>query len=303
MMSKLCENLCVSIEGGGIPVQTVAVCYQKNKDLAQKIAQLLPYNTVVVDSVNAPLAASEAVGISHAIELYHPGEPNYNLCHKQQNILLAQGCLLLSLYDWQENYLFDSFWGDTNYRKLPKLLAQVNQQMAKADLFHITSDLGTDISFSVKGRRWIVADGLCRSDELSQMPDGELYTCPIEETFNGILVVDGTITRSWLPQKPQRLEFKQGRLIHASDEFAQYIKPKGPDIYLIGEFAIGFNPAHRDIVHNISVDEKAAGSVHFALGDSYHLGKNNCQCHVDMVIRNPKIATSPSIEFPFFTQG
>jgi leucyl aminopeptidase (aminopeptidase T) len=301
-MYKLRDNLRVAIESGAVSVQKVAICYQKNQVLAQKIAQLLPYQTVLVDSVNAPLAGFELVGISHALELYHPAEVNYDLCRKQRAVMREQGCLLLSLYDWQENYLEDAFWGNTDYRQLPKLLDGVMQDLEQADTFHITSDLGTDILFSVKGRQWLIANGICRRGELSQMPDGELYTCPIEESFNGVLVVDGTITRSWLPREPQRLEFKQGQLIHASAEFANYIKPNGPAIYQIGEFAIGFNPAHREIVHNISVDEKAAGSVHFALGDSYNLGKNNCLCHVDMVIRNPQIETNPNIDFPFFNK-
>jgi leucyl aminopeptidase (aminopeptidase T) len=182
-------------------------------------------------------------------------------------------------------------------------LQLIKKSLEKVDLFHITSDLGTDITFSVKGRQWIVANGLCRNDELSQMPDGEIYTCPVEESFCGVIVVDGTITRSWLPIQSQRLEFQHGKLVNCSQDFENYIKHNGPDIYMIGEFALGFNPAHQQIVHNISVDEKAAGTVHFALGDSYNLGKNKCHCHIDMVIRNPTIETTPDISLPFFTKN
>lgn len=301
-MNKLRDNLIVAIEGGGVPVQTIAVCYQQNKILAQKIAALLPYRTLVVDSVNAPLDSAEVTEISHALELYQPAGEHYDLCRLQREILRNRGCLLLSLYDWKDSYLENAFWGGTDYRELPTMLSGIKQQLEKVATFHITSDLGTDITFSVKNRRWIVANGICRSDELSQMPDGEIYTCPVEDSFSGVLIVDGTITRSWLSAEPQRLEFNKGKLIHATEEFAEYIRPKGPSIYLIGEFALGFNPAHRRVVHNISVDEKAAGTVHFALGDSYNIGKNKCRCHVDMVIRNPHIQTDVAIELPYFTK-
>lgn len=299
-MNRLKENLLAAVTGGKVPVRTVAVCYQQNRRLAEEVASLLPYSTIVVDSVHAPLDSAAVSKVSHALELYQPAGKEYELCRKQRKVLRDHGCLVLSLYDWQDSYLEDSFWGNTDYQKLPNLLAAVHQQLQRVKTFRITSDLGTNISFSVENRRWIVADGICRSDELSQMPDGEIYTCPIEETFNGLLVVDGTVTRSWLPAEPQRLEFRQGKLVNATDEFADYIRGEGPDIYWIGEFALGFNPAHRRVVHNISVDEKAAGTVHFALGDSYHIGKNHCRCHVDMVIRNPRVQTDPPIELPYF---
>jgi leucyl aminopeptidase (aminopeptidase T) len=301
-MSKLGNNLCVAIENGPKKVGKVAVCYQKNPLLAQKIAKLLPYETVLIDSVNSPFSAEKLTGISHAIELYHPAEMHYDACRKQRFLLVDQGCLVISLYDWQEHYLKDDFWGSMDYRQLSHLLKVVKCDLEKVQTFHITSTLGTDITFSVKGRQWIMANGICRNDELSQMPDGEIYTCPVEASFTGTLVIDGTITRSWLPQEPQRLEFKQGKLVHCSSEFERYIRPEGPDIYQIGEFALGFNPDHNRIVRNISVDEKAAGTVHFALGDSYHLGENQCRCHVDMVIRHPIVETDPVISLPFFKE-
>ncbi|MDU2065449.1 MAG: aminopeptidase [Sporomusaceae bacterium] len=301
-MNKLQANLCASIEKSDFPVRLVAVYYQKNQQLAEKIADLLPYPTIVVDGVRQGFTEKMRHDVSHAIELSHPAEPDYELCKWQRARLLSADCLVLNLYDWQESYLADSFWGITDYRELAGFLENIKHDLEKVSTFHITSDIGTDISFSVKKRRWIMANGLFRQDELSQMPDGEIYTCPIEDTFEGVLMVDGTITRSWVPKEPQRLEFAAGKLVKASPDFAKYIRPLGPDIYLIGEFALGFNPAHKAIVHNISVDEKAAGTIHFALGDSYQIGKNHCSCHVDMVIREPKIITDPLISLPFFTK-
>lgn len=301
-MGKLSENLCHSIEMGKKPVAKIAVCYQKSRSLAQRVAELLPYPSLLVDSLGAPISGGDLDGISHAIELYYPAEKSYVECRRQRSYLMERDCQILTLFDWKPEYLADDFWGQTDYRLLPQFLKKIEKDLKTVKQFHITSELGTDIRFSVEGRRWLTANGSFCTGQISQMPDGELYTCPVEETFNGVLVVDGTITRSWVPGEPQRLEFRQGNLVDASPEFAEYIKPQGPDIYLIGEFALGFNPAHKRIVNNISVDEKAAGTVHFALGDSYNLGKNHCQCHVDMVIREPKVVTDPAIELPFFTK-
>lgn len=299
-MQALQQNLLISLNEGG-PVKGVVVCYQSNRELAQAIAQMLPFKTHVVDTMASSFEELEGRdGVSHAIELYEPDKPGYEKCRRERIRMRQRGWRVLSLFDWQKDYLADTFWGETNYRNLAIQLADIKKQLERVDQFHITSALGTDISFAVTGRQWIAADGICNSEHLAQMPDGEIYTCPIEETFNGVLVVDGTITRSWLPSKPQRLVFKQGRLIECSAEFRKYIASFEPEINRIGEFALGFNPACQQIMHNISVDEKAAGTVHFALGDSYNLGKNQCNCHVDMIIRQPKVTTFPAIKLPYF---
>ena len=297
-MDALRQNLYSSLTGAG-PVKGVAVCYQSNRELAQAIAQLIPFKTYLANATK--FEEQDWCGnVSHAIEIYEPDTPGYETCRSARMAMRQRGWQILSLFDWQQGYLADCFWGETNYQELAQELAQIKKQLEGIDRFHITSALGTDISFAVTGRKWIAADGICSREHLAQLPDGEIYTCPIEETFSGVLVVDGTITRSWLPTQPQRLVFEQGRLIECPAEFQKYIAPFGAAITMIGEFALGFNPACRQIMHNISVDEKAAGTVHFALGDSYSLGKNQCNCHIDMIIRQPRVVTAPDIKLPGF---
>lgn len=300
-MNVLRQNLMISLNGGG-SVAGVAVCYQSDQKLAQAIAQLLPYPVYVVNAqTTSPTEQEWCEGVSHVIEVYEPDKPGYEKCKLERSRMRQRGWQVVSLFDWQRSYLADAFWGETDYQELSLQLAQIKKQLEGVDTIQITSALGTDISFAVTGRQWIAADGICSIRHLAQMPDGEIYTCPLEETFNGVLVIDGTITRSWLPDKPQKLVFEHGRLSDCSPEFRKYIAPFGPEINMIGEFALGFNPAYQQIMHNISVDEKAAGTVHFALGDSYNLGKNQCDCHVDMIIRHPRISTFPAIELPGFS--
>lgn len=300
-MNRLRQNLLASLTDSEFPVKKIALCYQGNKELAEAIAGLLPYPCLLVHSPSQLLDGPELAEVHHALELYQPAGPGYEACLAQRAVLRARGCRILTLYDWDESYLTDAFWGDVEYPALAALLARTKAELERVEEFWITSELGTDIRFSVKGRRWLAEDGMCRGPALTQMPDGEIYTCPVEETFTGVLVIDGTVSRSWLPDEPQRLEFVQGRLVNCSPAMAEYLAPKAPDIYQIGEFALGFNIACRQVVRNISVDEKAAGTVHFALGDSYGLGQSKSRYHVDMVIRRPKVRTWPAIRLPYFT--
>lgn len=298
---KVLENLEVSLAGGGVPITAIAVCYQNahTQALAKRLAALLPQKNFLVDATQVAPDAAQLLTASHAIELYNPYGAHYDKCRRVRQAMFDRGCRIVDLYDWQEEYFADEFWGPFDYRTCTAHLEAVKQELLKVKQFHITSPEGTDITFSTYGKDWIVANGLTRSDELSQMPDGEIYTCPIEETFTGTLVVDGTVTRDWVPNPPEKVFFKAGAIVGGTPKLLSYIGKLGPDAQTIGEFALGFNPAYTEkLHHNMSVDEKGLGTVHFAVGDSYNLGKNHCLAHCDMLIRHPVIHTDPEIKLP-----
>lgn len=283
-------------------VGKVIVACHLNNAVAEKIVGLLPFQTELLDVVAVKDIGSLLIAhdVTHAIEVYCPDKAGYDKCKELRRMLWKHHAKVLSLFDWQEGYLDNAFWREPDYRALSRAVASFVEKIEQVDHFHITSSLGTNISFSTKGRRWIGADGMCRSvGTLAQMPDGEVFTCPVEDTFTGIVVVDGTVTRAWVPTLPQRLEFYKGKLVDCSPAFAEYIKDFPEEIKTIGEFAIGMNPGVHKSWGNISVDEKAAGTVHFALGDSYGLGHNKCECHVDFVVRHPVIYVEPELRIPF----
>ena len=66
---------------------------------------------------------------------------------------------------------------------------------------------------------------------------------------------------------------------------AEVIKTVGddPTARIIGEFGIGTNRGAR-ICPNMLEAEKAFGTVHFAIGDSYGIGKNKSKFHFDALV-------------------
>ncbi|MCU0244651.1 MAG: hypothetical protein MUE80_07935 [Acidobacteria bacterium] len=52
---------------------------------------------------------------------------------------------------------------------------------------------------------------------------------------------------------------------------------------MIGEFGIGTNKGAR-ISPNMLEAEKAFGTVHFAIGDSYGIGRNKSKFHFDALV-------------------
>ncbi|MCP4441060.1 MAG: aminopeptidase [Aureispira sp.] len=141
---------------------------------------------------------------------------------------------------------------------------------------------GTDITFSTKGRVWINSDGK------TNMPSGEVYTCPVENSANGIVhfsypsiylgeevegitlwVNEGYIEK-WEAKKGQRL-------------LDRIFQIEGARRF--GEAAIGTNKSIQQPVKNILFDEKIGGTIHMAIGQSYLQtgGKNQSTIHWDMI--------------------
>lgn len=141
---------------------------------------------------------------------------------------------------------------------------------------------GTDISFSVKDRIWINSDGQ------SNMPSGEVFTGPIENSVNGI--VHFTYPSIYMHQEVSDIVLKveQGEVVEWKAEKGQEVLDKVMEIEgarFFGEVAIGTNYNIQTATKNILFDEKIGGTIHMAVGQSYHQtgGKNKSAVHWDMI--------------------
>jgi aminopeptidase len=121
----------------------------------------------------------------------------------------------------------------------------------------------TDLRFNVKGRKWINCCGE------KNMPDGEVFTAPLEDSANG--EIRFTFPGIFMGRGVEdiRLVFKKGRVVKASagkgnELLQQLLKIDGAE--RIGEFAIGTNYGIRRFTKNMLFDEKMGGTLHMALG-------------------------------------
>lgn len=246
----------------------------------------VPLGQPVAEQLMILSAISKA---SHVVELYNPDLESSLYLKELRKVIYVMGKYVLSLWNWDERYFVDAFWGDLEYESIAQSAKSLIKRMEVVNKIRVTSDQGTDISFSVAGRSWISADGYCDIGKLAQLPDGEIFTCPVEKTFGGTIVVDGTVSRLWLPGELLELQFNKGVLVSGSSSFVNLLDRSAGGVRTIGEFAIGLNPSITRPYQNISTDEKEGGSVHFAIGDSYHLGETISPYHVDFIVRKPTI--------------
>lgn len=141
----------------------------------------------------------------------------------------------------------------------------------------------TDLRLSIDGRKFINCD--CHVN----IPDGEVFTGPVEDSVEGHVffsypaIIDGREVTG------VRLWFEKGRVVRATAEKNEDYLLKKIDTdagaRYVGEFAIGTNKGITQFTHEILFDEKIGGSFHMALGAGFPEtgSKNESAIHWDMI--------------------
>jgi aminopeptidase len=142
---------------------------------------------------------------------------------------------------------------------------------------------GTDIRLGVAGRTFIPCDGR------HNMPDGEFFTGPIEDSVEGEVTFHLPATVGGREIAGVRLRFDSGRVVDASaargEEFLIELLDTDPGARRLGELGIGTNYAIDRGTREVLLDEKIGGTVHMAVGRSYPEsgGENESAVHTDLV--------------------
>jgi leucyl aminopeptidase (aminopeptidase T) len=146
------------------------------------------------------------------------------------------------------------------------------------------------ITFSIKGRPGIRSTGVFREKgESGNLPSGESYVAPLEDSANGTIVVDGSIAGIGVITEPVILTVEYGRLTDASGKEGKRLLELLGDGNgrVVAEFGIGTNKKAR-LTGNVLEDEKVFGTVHIAFGSNKPFGGiNEAGVHIDCVIKAP----------------
>lgn len=149
------------------------------------------------------------------------------------------------------------------WREISKKQNEICRYLEGKKALHVISK-DTDLRMSVEGRKWISCD--CKLN----VPDGEVFTTPIENSVEGHIRFSYPGIYGGKEIEDIRLEFKEGKVVKAS-------AAKGEDLLLalldtdegartLGEFAIGTNYGIQKFTKNMLFDEKIGGTIHAAIG-------------------------------------
>lgn len=140
-----------------------------------------------------------------------------------------------------------------------------------------------DLSLSIKGRKFVNAYGA------QNMPDGEIYTGPVEDSVNGWVHYTYPAVYQGRVVEGIQLEFEKGKVVKASatsnQDYLLEMLETDPGARYVGEFAIGTNYGIDRFTRSILLDEKIGGSFHMALGAGYPEtgSQNRSRIHWDMI--------------------
>jgi aminopeptidase len=140
-----------------------------------------------------------------------------------------------------------------------------------------------DLTLSIQGRKFMNSTGT------HNMPDGEIFTGPVEDSVNGWVKFTYPAIYGGVAVEGAELTFNRGRVEVAVAEKNQpyLIKMLESDegARHVGEYAIGTNFDINRFTGNILFDEKIGGTFHMALGAGYpETGSHNkSSIHWDMI--------------------
>ncbi len=140
-----------------------------------------------------------------------------------------------------------------------------------------------DLSLSIKGRTFVNAFGE------HNMPDGEIYTGPVEDSANGWVRFTYPAVYQGRVVEGVELRFEKGQVVEAQSmthqDFLQKMLNTDQGSRYLGEFAVGTNFEINRFTRNILFDEKIGGSFHIALGAGYPEtgSQNKSNIHWDMI--------------------
>jgi len=168
------------------------------------------------------------------------------------------------------------------WRALSDRQQRIADRLTTANEIRIEAD-GTDLRLRVDGRSWVNSDGR------RNMPSGEVFTGPLEDSATGTI-------RFTIPSSPRgvavedvTLTFEDGKVTRATAARGQaYLDAAlatDPGARFLGELGIGTNTGIDRATGSILLDEKMAGTVHLALGRSYPEtgGLNASALHWDLI--------------------
>ncbi|MDW5594538.1 aminopeptidase [Conexibacter stalactiti] len=168
------------------------------------------------------------------------------------------------------------------WRELGAFQAELIERLTPARTLRIEAD-GTDLTLSVAGRTWANSDGR------RNMPSGEVFTGPLEQSANGTIRFTIPSAPGGVDVEDVTLTFRDGEVVQAraarGQEYLDRTLLTDPGASRLGEIGIGTNFGITRPIGAILFDEKIGGTVHLALGRSYPEtgGVNESAVHWDMI--------------------
>lgn len=183
----------------------------------------------------------------------------------------------------------------------PKVLA-VARMISKTKNVRIETKNGSNLNLSIEGRPGRPLDALAREPGIFRSMSVEANVAPLENSADGILMVDVAAPTGIFLDKPIKFTFREGLIVEIKDndkakQLEEFFKKiEDPNIFRIAELGIGLNPASTLTGKNYIEDESSIETAHIGIGRNVTLGgKTKAKGHFDLIFKNPTIFFDDSV--------
>jgi aminopeptidase len=239
------------------------------------IAVSSPSNTKAMANVDPKKVIRRSVAMKRVMELYL--SKRWCLTVHPTTALAQQADMSMNEY---QDFVYNATLLD--WKEESKMLFTMKEHLERHKDIRFTGP-ETDLYASTEGRIWVASDGK------HNMPSGEVFTAPVEDTVEGKIYFDIPFLQQGKVIEGVRLTFEKGDVVDFSAEKAEATLKEIIEIdegsRRLGEMAIGTNRGIKQYTLNMLFDEKIGDTIHCALGRAYkdNNGTNESAIHVDMI--------------------
>ena len=171
-----------------------------------------------------------------------------------------------------------------DYIRLKEKTKEIVDKLQGIKTIEIYTGTKSMLQFDIIERPWH------RDDGLGDLPCGEVYVAPIEESVNGEIVIPKVYLEGEIFEEVT-LSFENGVLLSTSNQsIVRHVAKFPGDSNIFAEFGIGLNENVKDLIGYALLDEKCNGTMHIAIGmNDMFGGLNSTPFHMDFIFIPTKI--------------
>ncbi len=279
------ESLLIVTEPEKLSIAEVIAASAMRKDVEPVISVMVPRD---LDGQEPPKTIAAAMKESDAFlsvvgkSITHTAAVKDAIANNSRGLVLTQ---------FSEDMMIEGGM-EADFETLAPRCKEMAAALAGGKHIRVTTDLGTDITFSAEGRRGNALYCIVEPGQFSTAPTIEANVSPIEGTAEGKIVCDASIPYIGigLLDEPVTCIVEDGFITDISggrqaEMLAEDLaNMNDPNVYNIAELGIGLNPKCRFIGLMLE-DEGVEGSIHFGIGTSENLGGVlRAACHYDLIV-------------------
>lgn len=252
------------------------IAFYEAKNIDGTISIGAEHNTRELTNIN-PKKIATRQRVTQKISQIILKQNNWVICEAPTNALAQDADMSLEEF---KNFVYSAT--NIDWKKASKQQDNLKKILDKGKQVRIVAK-DTDITFSIDGREGIKCDGH------RNMPDGEVFIAPVENTTEGYIKYTYPAIKGGREVNGVYLEFSKGKVVKATatknERFLKEMINTDKGSGYIGEFGIGVNYSIKKFIKQILFDEKIGGTIHLALGMAYKEGggRNESAIHWDMI--------------------